>query len=131
TPSRRALSFPPPANPAIYPLSLHDALPISPWPDAPAWRIGTPDLVVKAPVHDLPAAGDVPYQYAVLPTVFQKRHLGRGRRDQPRDRKSTRLNSSHRTISYAVFCLKKKNNHHSRRFVSILKSQAPYHNDSN
>src|SRR6266516_7058756 len=26
----------------------------------------------------------------------------------PRDRKSTRLNSSHRTISYAVFCLKKK-----------------------
>src|SRR5438094_7024233 len=27
------------------------------------------------------------------------------------DRKSTRLNSSHRTISYAVFCLKKKKNH--------------------
>src|SRR5437867_8807572 len=27
------------------------------------------------------------------------------------DRKSTRLNSSHRTISYAVFCLKKKNEH--------------------
>src|SRR6266705_5850649 len=33
-----------------------------------------------------------------------------GRRQAParRDRKSTRLNSSHRTISYAVFCLKKK-----------------------
>src|SRR5437879_10422954 len=29
--------------------------------------------------------------------------------DRPRDRKSTRLNSSHRCISYAVFCLKKKN----------------------
>src|SRR3712207_8277138 len=29
------------------------------------------------------------------------------------DRKSTRLNSSHANISYAVFCLKKKNNHHS------------------
>src|SRR5207248_8337022 len=28
---------------------------------------------------------------------------------EKRDRKSTRLNSSHRTISYAVFCLKKKN----------------------
>src|SRR5437867_7209826 len=28
-----------------------------------------------------------------------------------RDRKSTRLNSSHRTISYAVFCLKKKKKH--------------------
>src|SRR3712207_8662981 len=34
------------------------------------------------------------------------------RRDLPsRDRKSTRLNSSHANISYAVFCLKKKNNH--------------------
>src|SRR5437764_10843939 len=32
---------------------------------------------------------------------------GRGA-DRPRDRKSTRLNSSHRCISYAVFCLKKK-----------------------
>src|SRR5436189_4826743 len=29
-------------------------------------------------------------------------------RGRPRDRKSTRLNSSHRCISYAVFCLKKK-----------------------
>src|SRR5437867_6985535 len=29
------------------------------------------------------------------------------------DRKSTRLNSSHRTISYAVFCLKKKKNNHN------------------
>src|SRR5437762_6462744 len=29
---------------------------------------------------------------------------------KPQDRKSTRLNSSHRCISYAVFCLKKKNN---------------------
>src|SRR5947208_13110768 len=28
--------------------------------------------------------------------------------DEPRDRKSTRLNSSHQIISYAVFCLKKK-----------------------
>src|SRR3712207_7412812 len=30
-----------------------------------------------------------------------------------RDRKSTRLNSSHANISYAVFCLKKKNNTHN------------------
>src|SRR5438067_6061975 len=39
---------------------------------------------------------------------------GDGREKQggspPRDRKSTRLNSSHVSISYAVFCLKKKNN---------------------
>src|SRR5699024_11683468 len=35
--------------------------------------------------------------------------------EQQRDRKSTRLNSSHVSISYAVFCLKKKNpRHHSR-----------------
>src|SRR2546430_7217684 len=32
-------------------------------------------------------------------------------RSTPEDRKSTRLNSSHSQISYAVFCLKKKNNH--------------------
>src|SRR5438034_8105742 len=32
-----------------------------------------------------------------------------------RDRKSTRLNSSHTVISYAVFCLKKKNRYSSRR----------------
>src|SRR3712207_7368153 len=45
----------------------------------------------------------------------QQRVVGRQRRaaehlggDQPPDRKSTRLNSSHANISYAVFCLKKK-----------------------
>src|SRR5438034_5003064 len=40
------------------------------------------------------------------------RHLRRARQDPrtaARDRKSTRLNSSHTVISYAVFCLKKKN----------------------
>src|SRR5438477_7059954 len=35
------------------------------------------------------------------------------------DRKSTRLNSSHMSISYAVFCLKKKNNHKSRRQATL------------
>src|SRR2546430_8139253 len=34
------------------------------------------------------------------------------------DRKSTRLNSSHSQISYAVFCLKKKNNYQCRRCSS-------------
>src|SRR5687768_17818732 len=38
------------------------------------------------------------------------RRYGRDR-SKPRDRKSTRLNSSHGYISYAVFCLKKKKNH--------------------
>src|SRR5437762_8303065 len=35
--------------------------------------------------------------------------LNSRKKQVPRDRKSTRLNSSHRCISYAVFCLKKKN----------------------
>src|SRR5687768_18249183 len=41
-----------------------------------------------------------------------RRHLGHDRAVllQTQDRKSTRLNSSHGYISYAVFCLKKKNN---------------------
>src|SRR5256885_8237724 len=46
---------------------------------------------------------------ADLPNVFYLRSLT----DADRDRKSTRLNSSHLVISYAVFCLKKKN--HPRR----------------
>src|SRR6266581_7906064 len=39
----------------------------------------------------------------------------RGHDGQRQDRKSTRLNSSHPSISYAVFCLKKKNNQSPRR----------------
>src|SRR5947208_10107540 len=45
--------------------------------------------------------------------------LGRARK---RDRKSTRLNSSHQIISYAVFCLKKKKNQKLQR-LSKIKSQ--------
>src|SRR5258707_2593901 len=40
-----------------------------------------------------------------------------GQRGHVRDRKSTRLNSSHANISYAVFCLKKKNIESSYRFI--------------
>src|SRR5258708_31270759 len=47
-----------------------------------------------------------------MPGPRQRRHGGsapdRDRRSPMRDRKSTRLNSSHQIISYAVFCLKKK-----------------------
>src|SRR3712207_8566169 len=44
------------------------------------------------------------------PRARERRHGGRAlRRLRRRDRKSTRLNSSHANISYAVFCLKKKN----------------------
>src|SRR5437588_6883340 len=69
------------ATTEIYTLSLHDALPISP-----------PHRLPPAPQ---PAAGA-----DVVPR-------GAARRG---DRKSTRLNSSHTVISYAVFCLKKKTN---------------------
>src|SRR3712207_7003592 len=40
-----------------------------------------------------------------------------GRDRVARDRKSTRLNSSHANISYAVFCLKKKQNQEARQYV--------------
>src|SRR5256885_11557334 len=52
---------------------------------------------------------------ALDPGAVAGQHVERGLRDQRRqverrgDRKSTRLNSSHLVISYAVFCLKKKN----------------------
>src|SRR2546430_11991586 len=45
------------------------------------------------------------------------------RRSPPPDRKSTRLNSSHSQISYAVFCLKKKKNIHT----NVLRCTLGYH----
>src|SRR5438270_3228528 len=42
------------------------------------------------------------------------------RADQFRDRKSTRLNSSHSQISYAVFCLKKKKNAAAKAHIRVL-----------
>src|SRR3712207_7941118 len=50
-----------------------------------------------------------------LPVGFDPRDLGRQLELEPLDRKSTRLNSSHANISYAVFCLKKK-----KKCVTIL-----------
>src|SRR3954463_16833937 len=47
------------------------------------------------------------HRYAQRPLQRRQPHVRGG---QLRDRKSTRLNSSHTIISYAVFCLKKKNN---------------------
>src|SRR5438477_5904473 len=41
----------------------------------------------------------------------RRREIDARQEIERRDRKSTRLNSSHMSISYAVFCLKKKNNH--------------------
>src|SRR3712207_7679022 len=83
------------ATTEIYTLSLHDALPI--WRQralVPLRADADPAArVVQAAGHQArgPAGPEVPH-----------------RRDLDRDRKSTRLNSSHANISYAVFCLKKK-----------------------
>src|SRR5258708_2323993 len=44
-----------------------------------------------------------------------------------RDRKSTRLNSSHQIISYAVFCLKKKNNPQHSKLYDSNKAYRPNH----
>src|SRR3989442_3575085 len=73
------------ATTEIYTLSLHDALPI--WQDLHGVAHACAACGHAAPEHAAALAG-----------------IGRG------DRKSTRLNSSHVRISYAVFCLKKKNN---------------------
>jgi thiol-disulfide isomerase/thioredoxin len=46
-------------------------LPPPPAEDAGKWQIGTPDLVLAAPLaHSLPAEGDIPYKYAIIPYVF-------------------------------------------------------------
>src|SRR5688572_31866399 len=50
-------------------------------------------------------------------------HLSRARRD----RKSTRLNSSHSQISYAVFCLKKKKKRHVLPDEHIYAEHSPHH----
>src|SRR5258708_27198263 len=78
------------ATTEIYTLSLHDALPIWARRDsATAWRCS--------------AAWRLVCTTATSARSTSERGDG--------DRKSTRLNSSHQIISYAVFCLKKKKNH--------------------
>src|SRR5690606_41706803 len=96
---------------AIYTLSLHDALPIYP-SGVPRGGGGS-----GAPRHHRTRAA----ARAALGTDQRARGTFRGGQVHPaerpgprggprQDRKSTRLNSSHVKISYAVFCLKKKKN---------------------
>src|SRR5271167_5122321 len=62
-------------------------------------------------------------------TLRNRRIPGRG---IGRDRKSTRLNSSHVSISYAVFCLKKKkNNNNNNTFTKNKKKNNRYKNKLN
>src|SRR3712207_7787018 len=85
--------FKDPATTEIYTLSLHDALPIC------AGRRRRPGGVLVPAAAGPPAAGG-----------GQRDGVRRPGAAGGRDRKSTRLNSSHANISYAVFCLKKKKN---------------------
>src|SRR5690606_41509903 len=94
-------SQPPPAEP--YPLSLHDALPIFP-PDRPGPAQPTPHVV--SAVRGDGGEGGVHLHVSGAGGVRAAADGG--------DRKSTRLNSSHVKISYAVFCLKKKKTHKQR-----------------
>src|SRR5690625_5422676 len=86
----------------LYPLSLHDALPISTDPGGhdPGQR-GQPQRLGLGVAHD---------------------HQRRRTVVEGADRKSTRLNSSHVAISYAVFCLIKKN--HKKVSGHVLVSNA-------
>src|SRR3712207_7404457 len=99
-----------PPSSTLFP--LHDALPISPanpvvvahlddlddeqWHELRARGIGGSDAAAIAGLH--------PYKSPFA------------------DRKSTRLNSSHANISYAVFCLKKKKPNTARRIQLVLTS---------
>src|SRR3712207_8063441 len=81
-------------------LSLHDALPIFPNGQA----IDSASLCVRAPsVVEIRLPADLAAGCTLVTTGRLEKVTG------AEDRKSTRLNSSHANISYAVFCLKKKN----------------------
>src|SRR5688572_23181692 len=108
----RLLLAPPP--PPIHTLSLHDALPI-------LWARGTvPDAQLQAVIRASAGIGSDHYKSDVLLGIVQRFRLegdtraafmdalaSIGSGHYRGDRKSTRLNSSHSQISYAVFCLRR------------------------
>src|SRR3712207_7027150 len=87
------------ATTEIYTLSLHDALPI-------CSAVVVPKSMAD---HQLQSAV---LQHGIDPTAVR---AAEHHRALEQDRKSTRLNSSHANISYAVFCLKKKKKHKHRQ----------------
>src|SRR5690606_39697530 len=95
-------SFTDPAPTEIYTLSLHDALPIS--QSSSWWR----ELSYSGRVGMTDKEGYYQQRYTAANAAY-----GMSTQDGAiLDRKSTRLNSSHVKISYAVFCLKKKSKTH-------------------
>src|SRR5207302_9421666 len=99
--------FTDPAPPASYTLSLHDALPIFQGVLARCHGIVLTCVADPLSLRTVPAAARV---LATARVSNPKLELMGVLIEQfnDADRKSTRLNSSHVKISYAVFCLKKK-----------------------
>src|SRR3712207_7541913 len=97
------------ATTEIYTLSLHDALPIS------HRDLGAHAQGAQARGQDVGAAVQLAVGEGAAPV------------QQGQDRKSTRLNSSHANISYAVFCLKKKqvSNRLDQNYIHTLISRRP------
>src|SRR3712207_7230105 len=96
------------ATTEIYTLSLHDALPIYQTPQRTRFRL------LRTLRYAAQLSVTIEHNTCAI-TVSPPGPPGAG----ARDRKSTRLNSSHANISYAVFCLKKKktNNKSSRTYL--------------
>src|SRR5699024_11871874 len=65
-------------------------------------------LTTASPACQLPTPYATPTTRGSSSSYVKPKDLTRGRRPTSSDRKSTRLNSSHVSISYAVFCLKTK-----------------------
>src|SRR5438876_2533773 len=79
------------------------------------------DLLVARELHQLAVPEQVAAAVADLEEIRARPHANPQCQRRGQDRKSTRLNSSHPSISYAVFCLKKKKNTKklTRRTISI------------
>src|SRR3712207_7356538 len=97
------------ATTEIYTLSLHDALPIC---------LGNDLVEIPLPAELNCLVKVVPGIREIIPLIPEppKTQVGMA----GRDRKSTRLNSSHANISYAVFCLKKKKKHSLSITLAII-----------
>src|SRR5690606_41579412 len=101
-----------PSSAALYALSLHDALPISPTLGDPSavGPVGNSNaaIAVLAGGNFVVATSGVAPEARILSISGLVDTIPISAATDLRDRKSTRLNSSHVKISYAVFCLKKK-----------------------